>query len=263
MSYMDAAALGFFVLAWGTMNWLIDASPWHKFTLGYAMNEHRRAWMQAMALRMSRIADTNVSNGLQTANSFFASTALLAVGAGFGLLTAADTIINAFEESFVRLHIDRSAFYVKTALLMALYAYAFFKFGWAYRLYNYCGVMMMATPDTDNGRRKQLAAQAAEMNVQAAGQFTYGLRAFFLAIALLAWFINHWMFAFATLVIVGALLNRQFNSKARDVAIMSADLHGPVEHGEDRPGHMIGSNTLRKPIGDRVAQEPASPPRSG
>lgn len=56
------------------------------------------------------------------------------------------------------------------------------------------------------------------MNIAAAGQFTHGLRAFFLAIAILAWFITWWAFVAATLVIMAALANRQFNSSARNVA---------------------------------------------
>ena len=56
------------------------------------------------------------------------------------------------------------------------------------------------------------------MNIAAAGQFTHGLRAFFLAIAILAWFITWWAFVAATLVIMGALANRQFNSSPRRVA---------------------------------------------
>ncbi len=225
MSYLDAAALVFFLAAWGLLNWLVDVSRWSELTLSHAMNEHRRQWMQVMATRLNRTADSNIINGLQTANSFFASTALLAVGAGFGLLTAADTIINAFEESFVHVVIDRSAFYVKTGLLMALYAYAFFKFGWAYRLYNYSGVMLIATPDEDQGNRTLIAARAAEMNIEAAGQFAHGLRAFFLAIPLLAWFVSAWTFALATVLVVAALLNRQFRSRARRMARRSVHLY--------------------------------------
>ena len=56
------------------------------------------------------------------------------------------------------------------------------------------------------------------MNIAAAGQFTHGLRAFFLAIAVLAWFIAWYGFVAATLVIVFALANRQFNSRTRFVA---------------------------------------------
>ncbi len=218
MTWLDGGALAFFLVAWWFLGWLIDMSPLHKHTLSAAMKTQRREWMRQMAKREVRLVDANIITGLQQATSFFASTALLAVGAGFGLLTAADTIIRAFEESFVHLEIDRAAFYVKTAMLMGLYAYAFFKFGWAYRLFNYSAVMLAATPEAGEPGVEDAAAAMGEMNIAAAGQFTHGLRAFFLAIAVLAWFITWWAFVMATMVIVFALANRQFNSTARFVA---------------------------------------------
>ena len=218
MTWLDGGALVFFLVAWWFLGWLIDMSPLHKHTLSAAMKTQRREWMRQMAKREVRLVDANIITGLQQATSFFASTALLAVGAGFGLLTAADTIIRAFEESFVHLEIDRAAFYVKTAMLMGLYAYAFFKFGWAYRLFNYSVVMLAATLEAGEPGVEESAAAMGEMNIAAAGQFTHGLRAFFLAIAVLAWFITWWAFVMATMVIVFALANRQFNSTARFVA---------------------------------------------
>ena len=218
MTWLDGGALVFFLVAWWFLGWLIDMSPLHKHTLSAAMKTQRREWMRQMAKREVRLVDANIITGLQQATSFFASTALLAVGAGFGLLTAADTIIRAFEESFVHLEIEGAAFYVKTAMLMGLYAYAFFKFGWAYRLFNYSAVMLAATPEAGEPGVEESAAAMGEMNIAAAGQFTHGLRAFFLAIAVLAWFITWWAFVMATMVIVFALANRQFNSTARFVA---------------------------------------------
>ena len=176
-----------------------------------------------MAAREVRLVDANIITGLQQATSFFASTALLSVGAGFGLLTAADTIIDAFEQSVAHVQIDRAALYVKTALLMALYAYAFFKFGWAYRIFNYSAVMLAATPEAGQNGAEEAAAEVAERNISAASQFTHGLRAFFLAIAVLAWFVHPWAFAASTVVIVVALANRQFNSKPRFVAVRSSN----------------------------------------
>jgi uncharacterized membrane protein len=219
MTWQDGLAAVFFLAAWKSQEWAIDSSPWHTRSLSYAMKAHRRAWMQAMARRDNRILDSNIVNGLQQATSFFASTALLAVGGGFALLTAADTIIKAFEESVIHVEIDRSGFYLKTAALMGLYAYAFFKFGWAYRLFNYAAVMMAGVPPAGDPRAEPAAASAAEMNIQAASQFTHGLRAFFLAIAVLAWFLHPWAFVAATVAVGGALLNRQFGSKAREVAM--------------------------------------------
>jgi uncharacterized membrane protein len=209
MTWLDGAALAFFLIGWQFLGWLIDSSPWHRITLSAAMTAQRREWMRQMAHREVRLVDANIITGLQQATSFFASTALLAIGAGFGLLTAADTIIGAFEESFAHLEIDRAGLYVKTALLMALYAYAFFKFGWAYRLFNYSAVMLAATPEAGKPGAEEAAQSVADMNIAAAGQYTHGLRAFFLAIAILAWFIL-------------SLANRQFNSRARFIAQAAA-----------------------------------------
>ena len=158
MTWLDGGALAFFLATWWFLGWLIDMSPLHKRTLSAAMKAQRREWMRQMAHREVRLVDANIITGLQQATSFFASTALLAVGAGFGLLTAADTIIRAFEESFVHLEIDRAAFYVKTAILMGLYAYAFFKFGWAYRLFNYSAVMLAATPEAGEPGAEEAAS---------------------------------------------------------------------------------------------------------
>lgn len=223
MTWLDAAALGFFLAGWWLLGWLIDSSPWHRHTLSAAMKTQRREWMRQMAAREIRLVDANIITGLQQATSFFASTALLAVGAGFGLLTAADTIIGAFEQSVVHVQIDRSTFYVKTAVLMGLYAYAFFKFGWAYRLFNYSAVMLAATPEAGKPGAEEAAQSVAEMNIAAAGQFTHGLRAFFLAIAILAWFITWWTFLIAASVVMFALVNRQFNSRARFIAVAASN----------------------------------------
>jgi uncharacterized membrane protein len=218
MTVLDGAALAFFIFAWWFLGWLIDSSPLHPRTLSFAMKAQRREWMRQMAQRSVRLVDTNIITGLQQATSFFASTSLLAIGAGFALLTAADTIISVFEESVVHVQIDRASFYVKTGVLMALYAYAFFKFGWAYRLFNYSAVMLAATPEAGQPGAEEAASDVANMNIAAAGQFTHGLRAFFLAIAILAWFVTWWTFVIATLIIVLSLANRQFNSTARHVA---------------------------------------------
>jgi uncharacterized membrane protein len=218
MTWLDGGALAFFLAGWWFLGWLIDMSPWHKHTLSAAMKAQRREWMRQMAARQIRLVDANIITGLQQATSFFASTALLAVGAGFALLTAADTIIDAIEQSLPQLKIDRAALYLKTAGLMALYAYAFFKFGWAYRVFNYSAVMLAATPEAGQPGAEEAAAQVAEMNIAAAAQFTHGLRAFFLAIAVLAWFVHPVAFVGAAVVIMISLANRQFNSKARFIA---------------------------------------------
>lgn len=99
MTWLDGGALAFFFIAWWFLGWLIDASPLHRRTLAVAMKMQRCEWMRQMEAREIRLVDASIITGLQQATSFFASTALLAVGAGFALLTATDTIIGALEEA--------------------------------------------------------------------------------------------------------------------------------------------------------------------
>lgn len=157
MTWLDGAALAFFLAGWWFLGWLIDASPWHRHTLSAAMKTQRREWMRQMA----------------AASGFASST------------PTSSPVCSRRHRSLHRLRYllsARAAFYVKTAVLMALYAYAFFKFGWAYRIFNYSAVMLAATPEAEQEGAEEAAAEAevAEMNISAASQFTHGLRAFFL-----------------------------------------------------------------------------------
>ena len=218
MALYDILALIWFLAAWRIYAWVTDNSPWRKYTLSYAMHEERRRWMLAMSRRTVRILDGNIIAGLQHSTSFFASTSLLAIGAGFGLMTAADTLLSALEASTLHIQIERSAFFMKVVVLMLLYAYAFFKFGWAYRLFNYCAVMIAATPEAHEPQHEAKALAAAEMNISASKQFNFGLRSFFMAIPIMVWLLGAIPFFIATTLVLGALFHRQFLSAPRRVA---------------------------------------------
>ena len=218
MTVYDGAALAWFLLTWRLYAWVSDDSPLHKHTLSFAMHEERRRWMLIMSNRQMRMLDGTIITGLQNATSFFASTSLLAIGAGFGLISASDNLISAMEKSYLHIHIDERSFYVKVVVLMMLYAYAFFKFGWAYRLFNYSAVMIAATPEANEPDHETKALSAAEMNISASKQFNYGLRSFFMSMPILAWFIGAWAFAISATWVIAALAHRQFFSIPRKIA---------------------------------------------
>ncbi len=218
MPIYDAAALIWFVLVWRGFAWLTDQSKWREKTLSYAMHEERRRWMRVMAQREVRILDGNIMSGLQHSTSFFASTSLLAIGGGFGLLTAASDLQSALENSLFHIQISQELFYVKIVVLMSLYAYAFFKFGWSYRLFNYSAVMIAATPELGQPNIIENADAAAEMNIEASKQFNFGLRSFFMAIPILAWFASPLAFAIVATIVMAALAKRQFMSTPRTIA---------------------------------------------
>jgi uncharacterized membrane protein len=209
---------GFIVIALG-FSILVDHSSLTKYTLSQAMDEHRKRWMVAMARRQVRIVDSQIISGLQNGIAFFASTALLGIGAAFTLLTALDPVMMAVGDvPWFDTH-SRTQWEVMSLGLLVIYAYAFFKFGWAYRLVNYCAMLIGATADVprDDAVSPEVltaAYRAGAMNVVAGRQFNRGLRALFLSIGYLGWIAGPLAQILATLLVVAILTHRQFFSAA-------------------------------------------------
>ena len=80
--------------------------------------------------------------------------------------------------------------------LAVIFVYAFFKFAWSYRLFNYIAIMVGATPppaDKGHAGGAGLRARAARLCDVAGRHFNRGQRAFFFALGYLGWFISPWL----------------------------------------------------------------------
>ncbi len=210
---IDWIALAVFAASWFGYSWLVDFSPWRHRTLTAAMDRQRRRWMEMLLRREIRIVDTAIVGGLQNGTAFFASTSLLAIGAAFAFLTTSEQVISAVEQLPLPLNTSRAAWEAKAIGLLAIYAYAFFKFGWSYRLFNYTSILIGAMPlaseiETDEARRA--VERTAHMSVLAGRHFSLGQRAFFFSVGFLGWFAHAWVFVVITLAVFFALLRRQF-----------------------------------------------------
>lgn len=226
----DTFAVLWFLFAWIGFNVLVDISPLHKMTLSHAMDVHRRQWMMTMAHREVRIMDTAIIAGLQQGTAFFASTSLLAIGGSFALLDSPDTIQRVAGDLSIPVEMSRTLWEIKVLGLMMILAYAFFKFGWAYRLFNYASIIMGSVPERGTLPQEQVddaAARAADLNVLAGRHFNRGQRAFFFAIAFLGWFAGPFIFSLTTLAVLLVLLRRQFTSRARTAALSGQNLMSP------------------------------------
>lgn len=229
--------IGFLLIA-GGFSWLVDHSPWAKHTLSRAMDEHRRRWMLNMANREIRIVDSQIIAGLQNGIAFFASTALLGIGAAFTLITALEPVMTAVNDVPFLEDASRTQWEVMSLGLLVVYAYAFFKFGWSYRLVNYSAMLLGATPETPENTRASKDALAAAyragaMNVVAGRQFNRGLRALFMSIGYLAWIAGPNLQILATLGIAAILAFRQFASPALAALRAGEDAMEPYGGGED------------------------------
>lgn len=225
MTTIDYIALLVFVALWYLYSHVTTSrSPFPRTSLNQAMGERRRKWIYNSLTRDLKMIDTQIMAGLQNGTAFFASTSIFAIGGCFALLGATDRVESVFRDMPFVYYGGRTAFEMKVIGLTCLFGYAFFKFGWSYRLFNYCTILFGAMPmmhETNSDRKaaERAAENVIRMNIIAAKNFNDGLRTFFLSIGYLGWFINAYVFMFTTVVIIIALLRRQFFSEAR-LAIM-------------------------------------------
>ena len=74
---------------------------------------------------------------------------------------------------------------------------------------------MTKDAEVDIEATQRRVERVVQMNIIAAGHFNAGLRAIFLSIGYLGWFIGPVMFMASTVFIIVVLIRRQFFSRAR------------------------------------------------
>ncbi|GAB5507215.1 MAG: DUF599 domain-containing protein [Rhizobiaceae bacterium] len=216
----DLAALGFFVVVWLALEITVNHSPLRYRSLSGLMARRRREWMLVLAEREIRIVDATILAGLQQGAAYFGTASMLAIGGCFAALGATDEALRLFEDIPVIDAISRVVFELKLAGLTLIFVYAFFKFGWSYRLFNYCSIMIGAVQqpeETDRETRVKQALRAGEMNTIAGKHFTAGQRSLFMALAYLGWFAGPEVFAVTTIAVALVVIRRQFFSNARQL----------------------------------------------
>lgn len=215
-STIDIVALGFFVAAWLAYHAAVELTPVGRGGLNTLMNQHRYAWMQEMVVRENRIVDTTIMASLQNGSAFFASTSLIAVGGALALFQSTDEVLPLVSDIPFGAT-SRLAWELKVVGLACIFVYGFFKFAWAYRLFNYVAILMGAVPVLTAGNEEEArraADRAASMCVVAGRHFNRGQRAFFFAVAYLGWFVGAPIFIAATAAVLFVMWRRQFASDA-------------------------------------------------
>ena len=217
LTALDVIALVWFLAVWMLYATLIENTRFGKKSVNLVMENYRYIWFRTLLRREQRMIDTGVMNGLQNGTAFFASTSLLAIGGTFSLLQSSEKLLNLVSllPGFAEPSLALLQF--KIVGLSVIFVYAFFKFTWAYRLFNYSGIIIGACPVKDeayNDEAKRIADRGARMNITASRHFNRGLRGFFFALGYLGWFIHPLVFLVGTGLIAVVLYRRQFASDA-------------------------------------------------
>jgi uncharacterized membrane protein len=214
-SPLDLIAVIVFVVAWAGYAVALEWSPLGRTGLNAIMNGYRDRWMQQMLAREVRIIDAQLLGALHNGTAFFASTSLIAIGGALTLLRSTDDLLAVIAALPFGIETTREQWEAKTLGLAVILIYAFFKFAWSYRLFNYVAIMVGATPDgaeRDTPEAQAHARRTARLFEAAGRHFNRGQRAFFLALGYLGWFLGPWFFMATTAAVLIVMWRRQFGS---------------------------------------------------
>lgn len=214
---VDILAIAFFFVAWGAYAIAIERANLGSNSLNARMNIYREVWMRRLLDREMRMMDMQIMTSLQNGTAFFASTTLLAIGGALALLRATDEAMAVLGTLPFGIRTSAALWELKCIGLVVIFVYAFFKFAWSYRLFNYVAILLGAMPFSE--KRDTPEAQSHVMRTtklfQSAGRhFNRGQRAFFFALGYLGWFISPWVLFATTTAIVIVMWRRQFASDA-------------------------------------------------
>lgn len=222
MTIHDITAFVYFMVLWIGFSHVSGGGSRFvtRISLTQLMNTYRGEWLRNALRRDLRMIDTQIMAGLQNGTGFFASSTIFALGGCFALLGATDRVMMVYQDLPVMLEGGRTAFELKVGGLAIIFGYAFFKFGWSYRLFNYCSIRFGSIPmaedaEADMDRANKIVEQVIKLNTVAGKHFSAGLRAIFLAIGYLGWFVSPYAFMIATTFVIAVLVRRQYFSDAR------------------------------------------------
>lgn len=216
-----------FAFAWVGYSLLIDHGPLAKLTLSSAMDRQRQTWVRLAQQRENRISDTNILGGLQQGAAYFASASTLVIGGCLAVLGSRDAVVTVIEDITLVDAGSSQLFDVKIVGLLVIFVYAFFKFTWSYRLYNYASILLGALPPPSEAGlpATDVAIDRALVFLRLGGRnFNRGQRAFLFAIAFLGWLGGPWVLLGGSVFVLAVFLHRQFLSvPARAVRRMPAE----------------------------------------
>jgi uncharacterized membrane protein len=213
---LDLAALAYFVTAW--IGYAVAVEWGQHGGLNARMDRYREIWMRRTLGREARMVDMQIMAALQNGTAFFASTTLLAIGGALTIMRSTGDVLNVVATLPFGIVTTPAQWEAKTIGLIVIFIYAFFKFAWSYRLFNYVAIMLGAMPfagDRHTPEAECHVLRTTKLFESAGLNFNRGQRAFFFALGYLGWFAGPWVLFASTTAVVVVMWRRQFASSAQ------------------------------------------------
>ncbi len=214
---LDWLALCMFAAGWVAYAWFAQRRAHRYPSILASTNRIRNAWMHQITYREVRVLDGLVIQNLSTSPSFFASTTILIIGGLLAVLGTSEKASGFVREIPFAVHTSGLAFDLKVVAMLAVFVYAFFRFTWSMRQYTFGALLVASAPEAQQFAELGLSRQAFSERAGgvvglAAEAFNDGLRAYYFAAALIAWFFSPWFFMLCSAAVIYILYQREFHS---------------------------------------------------
>lgn len=211
----DLLAFGWFLICWVGYSRFAKKRSATEVCLSSVVHMYRVEWLRSMMGRSNRMADMSIIGTFERNMAFLGSSSLIILAGLLTLLGNVDEAIALFahvpfsaEQSLLQLE-------AKLLLLIVIFVYAFFKFTWAMRQIGFAAILMGAAPEAAEVTEQEVedsAVRIARVASMAGHHYNFGIRSYYFALAVLAWFVNPWIFIAASAWVVGVLYRREFAS---------------------------------------------------
>jgi uncharacterized membrane protein len=210
-SLADLLAPVWFVLCWLGYTYYADGERPRR-NLTRVMHTYRIVWARQMLERDNRMVDTQIIANLMRSGSFFASTSMFILAGLIAVLGARQQAMAVLAELPLAVASSAPLWDAKVLLLIFLFVYAFFKFTWAFRQYNYCLILVgcAPAPGQPTDARLGIAERLARIASSTGRHSNRGIRAYYFGLAALSWFIHPWLFMALTVWVILVLYRREF-----------------------------------------------------
>ncbi|SFM21119.1 DUF599 domain-containing protein [Marinobacter zhejiangensis] len=217
--YLELLALVWFFVCWLGYSEYSRRRANDRPCLSNTLDIYRGDWMRVMLQRGNRISDASVVGNLERNGAFFASSCLLILAGIITALGYTQEVMEVFSTMPFSTMPSREIWELRMVVLMVVFIYAFFKFTWSMRMYNFVAVLIGSAPMPDDKQispaaREAFAVNAASVCNMAGDAFNLGLRSYYYALAVVAWFIHPITFMIASTWVVLVLYRREFRSAA-------------------------------------------------
>lgn len=221
LSLFDTIAILYCIIAW--FGYSAYANFHGKtYNLIKLMHRYRLQWIKNMVKRQDRRIDVQVIGNLQQTATFLIAISILSIGGALGMLAYGQKAVILLNEIPFISMVTPSAWFIKSAVILMIFIFSFFKLTWVVRQLNYAAILIMAAPHYKEGetdsihelkRQTKYVTKTATMLTNAARHFNTGMRAFYFGLASLTWFINPVLYVMVATFVVLVLYRREYMSR--------------------------------------------------